>query len=48
MVAALGSGAAYSLVSAGLQGQPGNAIATAAGFALFQGIFFKVSEWSYI
>lgn len=45
MVAALGSGFAYSLVSAGLQGQPGNAIATAAGFALFQGVFFKVSDY---
>ncbi|CAN8252204.1 unnamed protein product [Cochlearia groenlandica] len=44
VVAALGSGAAYSLVSAGLQGQPMNAITTAAGFALFQGVFFKLGE----
>ncbi|KFK27737.1 hypothetical protein AALP_AA8G422900 [Arabis alpina] len=44
VVAALGSGVAYSLVSAGLQGQPGNAITTAAGFALFQGVFFKLGE----
>ncbi|CAD5332592.1 unnamed protein product [Arabidopsis thaliana] len=34
VVAAFGSGVAYSLVSAGLQGQPMNAITTAAGFAL--------------
>ncbi|KAL0847557.1 hypothetical protein Bca101_020803 [Brassica carinata] len=34
VVAALGSGFAYSLVSQGLQGQPVNAITTAAGFAL--------------
>lgn len=44
VVAAFGSGVAYSLVSAGLQGQPMNAITTAAGFALFQGVFFKVSD----
>lgn len=44
VVAALGSGFAYSLVSQGLQGQPLNAITTAAGFAVFQGIFFKVSN----
>ncbi|CAH2064627.1 unnamed protein product [Thlaspi arvense] len=44
VVAALGSGFAYSLVSQGLQGQPMNAITTAAGFAVFQGIFFKASE----
>lgn len=44
MVAALGSGFAYSLVSQGLQGQPMNAITTAAGFAVFQGVFFKVSD----
>ncbi|CAF2084922.1 hypothetical protein HID58_022175 [Brassica napus] len=43
VVAALGSGFAYSLVSQGLQGQPINAITTAAGFAVFQGIFFKAS-----
>lgn len=48
VVAALGSGVAYSLVSAGLQGQPGNAITTAAGFALFQGVFFKVRVIIYI
>lgn len=44
VVAAFGSGVAYSLVSAGLQGQPMNAITTAAGFSLFQGIFFKLGE----
>ncbi|CAH8337328.1 unnamed protein product [Eruca vesicaria subsp. sativa] len=44
VVAALGSGFAYSLVSQGLQGQPVNAITTAAGFAVFQGIFFKLGE----
>ncbi|ESQ45582.1 hypothetical protein EUTSA_v10010930mg [Eutrema salsugineum] len=44
VVAALGSGFAYSLVSQGLQGQPLNAITTAAGFAVFQGIFFKLGE----
>lgn len=44
VVAALGSGFAYSLVSQGLQGQPMNAITTAAGFAVFQGVFFKVSD----
>ncbi|XP_010515307.1 PREDICTED: uncharacterized protein LOC104791180 [Camelina sativa] len=44
VVAALGSGFAYSLVSQGLQGQPMNAITTAAGFAVFQGIFFKLGE----
>ena len=44
VVAALGSGFAYSLVSQGLQGQPINAITTAAGFAVFQGIFFKASD----
>ncbi|XP_010519579.1 PREDICTED: uncharacterized protein LOC104798993 [Tarenaya hassleriana] len=44
VVAALGSGVAYSLVSSGLQGQPANAISTAAGFALFQGLFFKLGE----
>jgi len=43
-VAALGSGFAYSLVSQGLQGQPMNAITTAAGFAVFQGVFFKLGE----
>lgn len=48
VVAAFGSGVAYSLVSAGLQGQPMNAITTAAGFSLFQGIFFKVSDHIYI
>lgn len=48
MVAAFGSGVAYSLVSAGLQGQPMNAITTAAGFSLFQGIFFKVSDHIHI
>ncbi|CAH8268025.1 unnamed protein product [Arabidopsis lyrata] len=44
VVAALGSGFAYSLVSQGLQGQPMNAITTAAGFAVFQGVFFKLGE----
>ncbi|KAG2240236.1 hypothetical protein Bca52824_090997 [Brassica carinata] len=44
VVAAFGSGVAYSLVSAGLQGQPMNAITTAAGFSLFQGVFFKLGE----
>lgn len=47
VVAAFGSGVAYSLVSAGLQGQPMNAITTAAGFAVFQGVFFKVSDHIY-
>ena len=32
---------AYSFVSQGLQGQPLNAVTTAAGFALFQGIIFQ-------
>ncbi|XP_019083935.1 PREDICTED: uncharacterized protein LOC104706780 isoform X2 [Camelina sativa] len=44
VAAAFGSGVAYSLVSSGLQGQPMNAITTAAGFALFQGVFFKLGE----
>ena len=32
---------AYSFVSQGLQGQPLNAVTTAAGFAVFQGILFQ-------